>query len=337
MNHHNAFPEFCALELSTGGPDPYLKIASLAVVEAASHEQRVWRACCFVAPYEINTGALLWEHWPYPKEVSRSPDKFIHWVAENWKGFQFRRERRASRTPKKFAECLISAAEFADGESKELLHCSYEDAWRLSDKALRYFGRYALTKMLQTLYLGNGMAAGMPDIRPAGGWSPRTTLAWMYSDGEIVGASSSGDSEFVRSNRPRMIAEVNAKAETLRQYVGEYVSASGVEGELEYYDFEVLLCNYRQALTFRYPGRSHDTDLGNYHRACTYWREAFRFPLLEYRQRLFHKRVLGELNGWSGQRENLENTWKDYGYFWCDTRYNYWKSVDNLAQPTRWG
>ena len=107
-------------------------------------------------------------------------------------------------------------------------------------------------------------------------------------------------------------------------------------GQLDPFTFEVLLCNYRQALKSKYPGRGHDSELKYWHKARPYWEATGRRSLfLEARQALFDWRCLGEQAGWDpAARKELGDTWQKYGYFWSDLEYDFTRTTD-LAHPVR--
>lgn len=317
-DHWKKFLEFSQLELGTGGPDPYLKLAAKGVSQASSREEQVWRAACFIAPYEVNTGSVLWSEWPLQRALSK-PEELEPWIRDNWKGLIFRRERRAARTPKKMAISLRTAAAFAESITNRL-DDDYETLWGLSDKALMYYGRYALIKFLEVLYRAKTVSSSIPDIRPIGAWSPRTTLTWLYP--------SEDKDLLIKSNKPPVLNRIQEMAKEIKLQVTQKV-----KHPVSYYDIEVMLCNYRQALGWRFPGRSLDTDLGYYARTKEYWGDRFTFPLLTLRRNNFPSVVLGERQGWT-QRKELESTYENFGYFWCDLLYDY-KATTDLSLPVR--
>ena len=325
-NHLDSFLEFARLEIATGGPDPHLKIAVEGLRRANSTEERVWRAACYVAPYEVSTGSVIWSEWPLEKTLRR-PRNFAQWITRHWKGLCIRRERRAARTPAKMTECLLSAAKYASKCASPLKE-DYELAWKQSDLELRYFGRYALIKFLQTLHQGGAMAYGIPDIRPKGGWSPRTALALICGKPD--------DPEWIESNDPIVLNEIQRRTNSLLQLVSSKTIDAHGKPTVSYFDIEVLLCNYRQAILRKYPGRPQDTDLAYYYKATEYWKglhwKELPFPVLEVRRKLFPKEVLGEVQGWHGPREELGETYSVHGYFWCDLIHDY-RNTRNLEQP----
>jgi hypothetical protein len=71
----------------------------------------VWLAGCYVAVYNVPTGYRIWEAFPWDRVVNEreSLGKFI---AYNWRGFSFRRERRAVRSIPKLTKHLNSYADW---------------------------------------------------------------------------------------------------------------------------------------------------------------------------------------------------------------------------------
>lgn len=317
--HRDSFLEFARWEIATGGPDPHLKVAVEGLRRASNNSERIWRAGCYVAPYEVSTGSVIWSEWPLERTL-RYPRHFTNWLRKHWKGLCIRRERRAARTPAKMTECLLSVAAYASRHPRGVGD-EYEAVWKRADRELRYFGRYALIKFLETLHRGGAMSFGIPDIRPKGGWSPRTALALIYNQPT--------DTALIESNAPEILSDVQRKTDELLHTVA--LENQKAIHPVSYFDIEVLLCNYRQAILRKYPGRPQDTDLAYYYKAKDYWSE-IPFPVLEVRRKLFPKQVLGELQGWNGPREELGVTYAEHGYFWCDLVHDYHKTKA-LAQP----
>jgi hypothetical protein len=319
VTHRDAFVDYGVCELGLGGPDPHLKLAVAAMLETDDLEERAWRACCYVGPYEVSTGAVLWTHWPL-RVVLAHPAEFSEWLRQNWKGLQFRRERRAARTPVKLADALISASHWVTTELFSIQKADYEKLWQSTNAGLRYYGRYALIKLTEALWRGGVVAARTVDIRPRGGWSPRETLSLLFPE----------DAEQLNGNdRLENIRVVLLRMEEARGWLSEAVGEP-----VSYFDVEVLLCQYRRALEGGgYPGRSHDTDLSYYGKVRGYW-GAVPLPFFRRRRALFPAEVLGEIQGWLGAREGLADTYHEHGYFWDDRVYDFMKTAD-LARPTR--
>jgi len=326
--HWAYFREFCRLELASGGPDPHLKLCAYAMRQEPDPLERAWMALCYVAPYEVSTGAVLWSTWPLRRRVE-APG-LGPWLQEHWRGLQIRRERRAARTPTKMLASLESARYWIVTDLPKLQAFqpesyagpveqvdAFDALWSSAKHGLQYFGRYALIKVLETLQQGGVVDAPAYDIRPDGGWSPRATLALLFPDHEAAlnGSNSPDDLAVARAATDATIVDLQA-------HTGRPVS---------YFETEVLLCNYKQAVERKYPGRPQDTDLGYYHKVKEYWR-AVPFPFLRYRHALFPAAVLGERQGWTGPREELGETFQKFQYFWSDLLFDYAMTQD-LAFP----
>ncbi|KKL64111.1 hypothetical protein LCGC14_2168280, partial [marine sediment metagenome] len=162
-------------------------------------------------------------------------------------------------------------------------------------------------------------------IRPAGAWSPRLSLSYMYPSCDET-LNRGGD-------RDATLAGVGAVAEGARVILGDRLRRP-----VNFFELEVLLCNFRQALESRYPGRTLDSELTYYAKALPHWGAETLGDAIDFfgaRERLFPSECLGELNGWDGNRKELGETFERYGYLWSDTRYIYAKSKDDLAHPVK--
>lgn len=317
MDHWKNFLQFCKYEIDSGGPDPHLKLAVAGMMESDYLEERYWRAGCYVSPYEISMGSVLWEQWPLTEVLGR-PDEFTKWIAETWSDWQIRRERRAARTPGKMARSLLSYAAWSRNASQHLEFTKYDDYWDDADKNLMFFGRYALIKVLHSLYVGGAIPVALPDIRPHGAWSPRLTLAWLYPDVP----------ELAAGNKPKEIEVVNTYASATKDRLSQYLGR-----EASYFEIEVLLCNYRQALderNGRYAGWSLDMDLEHRHNIEKSFPDV-KFPFYELRKQIFPEEHLGEIQGWDSPRTHLCGFRK---YFWSDLEYDYNQTTD-FTVPVR--
>ena len=259
------------------------------------------------------TGAAVWTHLrPDPNR-----EKILAWLEENWHRLILRRERRAVRTTEKMTSCLYTLAAWVP-TGVDLMSEDYETMWNSAKSSIYGFGRYATMKMLEVLSRGSH-SPKIPDIRPVGGWSPRLTLAEIFP----------GDALLKEGNGELALSRVATAIDELRGYMAQ----RALRDSITHYEVEVLLCNYRQALTGRYPGRSHDTDLKNARRSQEEWGRLY-FPFFEWRREMFPRVCLGEIEGWTSVRDELETTPEQFGYFWSDTRYDYHKTTD-FSKPIR--
>lgn len=324
LYHKTNFLEFCRLELLSGGPDPHLAVTGYAVKQLSNNADKAWRVGCYIGPYEATTGAVIYHYWPL-KRVLADEAGFRSWVKENWSRILFRRERRAARSIPKFTDSLLSYAQWVDRDLPTVRGDGYAATWESAIKGIRYVGRYATIKLLEGLTRYAGVDSVATDIRPAGAWSPRKTLAMVFP--EHAALLNSND------NKPATLTLANDLASSLRSAVSAHAKQLVTN-----FQVEVLLCNYRQALAGKYPGRPQDTDLSYHYEARQRWGDTVVNTAIDFftaRQSLFNGRVLGEKIGWHGVREELGLTHPKYGYFWSDVIYDYKKTHD-LAAPVRY-
>ena len=294
--HWLGFKSFAAAELATGGPDPQVRLTATALRNIPGYEAATFRACVFVAAYTCGAAAALWN-------LSSSTvfnDATEKWLLVNAEGLPLRRERRAVMGPKngphprKFLERLRSCSTWAKRWSGQLLSLNYEEAWSAADE-LRFFGRYAKMKVLETLNLRGLLGEEQIDIRARDAKFPRRTLGLIFPDHATV-LTELGNSRLSLQCATELSAEIMSESEL----------------EMTWFQLETLLCNYRQALDGKYPGRSHDRELGHFLRAERHWGQEYllsRFPFYELRAKLFPDECLGELGGWTGARKELEIPW----------------------------
>lgn len=321
MDHKVNFLEFSRLHLLAGCPDPHLKMAVHQMRATEDPYESAWRAGCYVAPYEVCTGSLIWSNWDI-WSVKEKPGEFTKWIEETWSRWNIRRERRAARTPSKMAECLLSYANFVTDPNLLAAHVEdqYQDLWSVSDVSLRYFGRYALIKLLEALNRGGLVRNIIPDIRPNGGWSPRETMALL--DPAHAALYTEG------GNKTAVLNTIQEETDKLQRELSEYT-----QQVVSYYNVEVLLCNYRQ-YPKHHPGWPLDSDLKYYY---TFVRnnEEPTFDWKAMRKELFPIEVLGEIQGWEGPREDLNTVFPTYQYLWSDVLYDYQLSKNNLGVPVK--
>ena len=107
--------------------------------------------------------------------------------------------------------------------------------------------------------------------------------------------------------------------------------------DLTWFELQVFLCEYKQALRGKkYPGRSHDSELGYWHRTRAHFGlRGTSDDVLTARAEAFPHEVLGELQGWEGVRPECERTMLDNGYMWTDLRMDYMatKAKGDFSKP----
>lgn len=316
QQHQALFAQFCQLEKETGGPDPHLAMVGWLCAEAMPKE-KIWRIACYVGPYTVSAGMAIWTEWPWARIISATQNDLQEWIEEYWQWLPFRRERRAARTPEHLAVCLKSAASWIDAysfsENRE-----YESAWISADRNIKFMGRYALIKLLEGIYrYGNVGLQESPDIRPSGGWSPRLTLAYLFPEHE---------KQLIEGGNGRSILATCNEVARLARDLPDMPRVS-------WFELEVLLCNYRQILNGKYPGRPHDTELAYHLKSRSAWEARLSNLFFQARAALFPHACLGEISDWLGVREQCD-TFSRYGYLWADTQYNYSATTD-FGHPVR--
>lgn len=300
--HRELFVKFAQMELDTGGPDPHMAIVGSAPAE---YDMPLLLGF-YVARYNVASAVALY-HGAWQTS---------QWWENHKAGLPIRRERRAVYSQRNMIACLNGITEWVQVEWPKVQQAkNYEEAWKLVSR-IPFFGRYAMIKYLEGLRRYAGFPHAMPDIRSGGAWSPILTL-------QLLGY------EFDETKR----ASVNDAAAGWLYLVNE-----GLVGhELDYFRYETLLCNYRQALEGKYPGRPHDSELKLWLEAQAHWGHQLErwFDFATTRHTLFDERLLGELRGWTGPRKELEDTIVKHGYFWSDLLYDYTHTTD-LSQPVAW-
>jgi hypothetical protein len=313
--HFHFLAEFLAYEQALNGPDGHL-VTLGPLLAGASLEERIWRCGLYAAVYNVPTAEAIWQQWSFERALRHRED-FRAWVVDTFPRFSLRRERRAVRTPAKFAACVESLLEWIphrpglwDDED------GYETAW-VSTANIYGMGRYIRIKLLEAFHRHAGAAFQLGDIRASGGHSPRAALAMLYPryEPELTG----GDT---KSNC--------AAAEMCARWAREELSERhGLEAS--WFELQVALCEYKSEYNRnQYPGRTLDSELVHWEKARALGHES-RF--LDARAQLFPAEALGERQGWSGRRKDLHECLRTWGYTWSDTKYSYHLSKDDLSRP----
>lgn len=288
--HWQSFASFCQQELAAGGPDPQVKLVA-ARTSGMSAEDAAFFVGCFVGPYTCGASGPLYHHL---RQLD-SP-AWQEFIFRHWEGLPIRRERRAikQRTGEKLTTCIASWEAWSLNELPQIRHASYVDLYDSVRQHVKYFGRYAAMKALETCYQRGLITNSQDSICADGAKYPLKIVAALFPDyADIVTSGSS---------RPSVLTlcdQLSAEAK------------NGIGIDMSWYDFETLLCNYRQALGGKYPGRSHDRELAHFRTAEEYWGEEQAqewFPFYELRAQLFPHEYLGELGNppWYTAREELE-------------------------------
>lgn len=328
--HWSQFAAFCRYELAAGGPDPHMRYVSW-INRGETEIERAWRAGVYaVGVYNVATAEAIWQHWPAGAAAS-NPAGLTRWIDDNWAGLKLRRERRAIRTRAKLAMTLIRYRAWVNrmftirGQLDPDPRHAYRQIWAEMDQ-IPGAGRYAMFKLIETLRRSIGLEVDLPDLRPAGGWSPRLTLA------ALMPAVCSVEEAYV--DRPGALAQSEFVAERARGNLHE-LTGLGVDR----YRFEVFLCDYRQSAEGRrqYPGRSNDSELSYAAAVEAYFGPRVQLALPAARAALTPDWARGELNGWAGVRDELGPVLAEHGYTWSDALYEYAPGLDVSTPALRSG
>lgn len=324
------FGEFVRWETAVGGPDPHMATVA-KMSEGHTWAERVWRAGCYIGVYNVPTAQALWERWPWAEacEVAREPLAFEGWLREHWEGIATRRERRSVRRPEQLGRFLREYATWAENLGERPWYRSgadrdpygrYEEAWG-DCQTVYALGRYVALKLLEFLRRYCDAPIDLPDLRPRGGWSPREGLSLLYPEylGELTGRDSETNLRLANS----LTEEVKMRL------------AWDENLELDRYNLQVLLCDFKQSWTGRrqFPGRSLDSEI-EYHRSVQqHW--GLDDSMFSARAALFPSEALGEVQGWDHVRKELGHVLREWGYTWSDCIYSYTATSD-LSNPVRW-
>lgn len=286
------FERFARAELASGGPDPQVRLVAQATRDLP-RERALVAAGWFVVPYTVGAAAALWaaDLWDYDEETLR------RWLVTHADGLPTRRERRSvwGDSKHKFARSLVSWREFVVDILPNERFETYPDLYRWVNDRVDYFGRYATMKVIEVLFQAGLTQLGQSDIRARGAKYPRKMLALLWPEHEPV-LNVRGDPAATVQLAERLAVDVRDQA------LGSLPSM---------FQVETLLCNARQALDGKYPGRSHDRELAHWVRAERYWGRDYllrALPFYDLRWQLFPHEHLGERGTppWWGAREALE-------------------------------
>lgn len=314
--HWGWFVDFARYEKLTGGPDPHMR-AVVALCAGLPRQEQLWRATLYVGVYNVPTAESIWQMWPYDRFV-HDQSSMVGWLDAHWQGLPLRRERRTVNSPRKLAVYLAGQA-YIDAALTGIADAPFEDVWAYAMN-LPHVGRYAATKLTEIWHLLGCVQAAIPDIRAAGGWSPRAALRLLRPDTNTD----------PRSDTPADVATDEAVA-------AEVMDALHADGcPLTWFELEVLLCEYKESYSThrQYPGRSLDSELSYEAKAAAYWDSSRPSEHLRVRERLSPEWALGEKAGWPGVRDVLGHVLSTFGYVWSDSLYDYCATKD-FAEPVR--
>jgi hypothetical protein len=323
-HHLKYFAEFTRAVEFAGGTTPHMLMVAESANRQKDFQEKLWWAGCYAFVYNYATAEIIRNTW---RPGAWKYDELVTWARDNWKGIKFRKERKAARSPERLATCMDTYFQYMiTVENREWFvndtlssTARYNAAFDDICNEVKYMGRYIAIRWIEVIRRVFNLAMEMPDLRPRDGDHPRKALALMYPEyhDELMGGNS--DSE---------IAVTNDVVEFCKQDMKELYGVS-----TDYYTMQSLLCEYKQSCLGRkqYPGKSIDTELVYFDKICNdWWGDRLRDNtiMFDVRKTIFPECMLGELQGWTGVRNELGNVLADYGYTWSDYIYDYIKTTD---------
>ena len=319
------FFEFAKRTRLTGAPDTHMVMVANEYKEL-KQDAALWSIGQYVGVYTVPAALEFNSAWPIQR-YQTSKDELFPWLVDNFKGLSMRRERRATRTPKKMKWYLDSWYEWITCSGLTLANADispkrrYVLMWDSIMEMVWGAGRYGTLKLLETMRRAGAAELETPDIRPVDATTPRQMLNMLYPQAPPKG------------NTPADIAIVNTYALKLSAELRE----QGLPWDM--YHTEVFLCEFLQAMKGgQYPGLSLDSEVNHYEKVYKHFPEgkvSKRFWVL--RKELFPEWTLGELNGWSGTRDELRRCWPEFDYTWSDSIYDYHSTKDVASPITKGG
>lgn len=320
--HLRGFTEFCRWERATGGSDPHMRVAELVARERFPDDLllQAWFVGLYTACYNVPAAEIIVSLRETPRSVLEDVSGFEGDIRNYWEWLPMRRERKAAGFGRqKLADYIVGYAEFLERGGLAMLDdtADFDECYSLLQSSIKYNARYFTMKLYEVMHRTVGQPKfPMTDIRPKKGQYARRTLAFIYPEHDPY------------SDKPEALSEAYYMSLELRTHLAAMNADS-----LDWFTFEVMLCNYRQAADGRqYPGRALDSELGHYMVAASC--PGVKFYTLEKRAEVSPSVCLGEVQGWGGRRKELGKCWPEYGYTWCDILYDYHATTD-LANPVR--
>jgi hypothetical protein len=248
----------------------------------------------FVNPYSCAGAAILWRL----SERKPDPMTWVPWLQQHGKVIPIRKERRPVKGAwQRFAICADSYQNWCVEEYPQVADCSYATVYASVTKHVKYMGRYATMKLLETLYQAGLLSSAQDTMVPRDGKFPRRTMALLMPEHTDL-LTGKRDEDAVDELCDRIRIGVS-------QRIGQEVS---------WFQIETMLCIYRQSLKGKYPSGRHDSELGHWTTTMDTvgpeMAEELRaqFPFSALRGQLYPHHLLGEFNNppWTGIRPELE-------------------------------
>jgi hypothetical protein len=329
-DHWQQFHDFCYLDKKAGGPDPHMVCTGqIAKQRGLGQAESAWLGACYVSVYNVPTALVINRRFPTAGSALDRMEVEA-WLLDNWAGITFRRERKAVRSVEKLARCLSSAASYClDVEGRLAAWMSaptsasqYEAAYADVCGGVYGWGRYNGQKWIEYGRRYCDFPVRVHDVRAKDGWSPRHALGLLYPEHRPL-LEDGGDG-------PDAVREVEALAADARDTLAVVYGL-----ELDFFELQVLLCDYKQCWVGRrqYPGRSQDSELDYVSKIAPHWGRDVFAEQFAARRVVAPRWALGELNGWEGVRKPLGAVLRDHGYTWSDSLYLWSASAANLNSP----
>jgi len=301
--HRTLFTEFCLQEMTAGGPDPQVKLTAEAVKAhyLTADSDKAVLAGLFVVPYSCAGAAILWRLW----ERKPDPLEWVPWLEQHGTIIPIRKERRPVKGAwGRFSVCAASYVDWCNDEYPKVAGLPYADVYDSLTKHVKYVGRYAAMKLLETLVQADLIAYGQDTMVPRDAKFPRRTMALLMPDLTpiLVDKGHSHD------------GEIDALCARIKDGI-----ESRIEMPVSWFQIETMLCIYRQSLKGKYPMGRHDSELGHWHSTMQKvgpQMEAelnLQFPFSQLRRNIYELKYLGEWNEppWFGIRPELEEARKE--------------------------
>lgn len=305
--HWDWFRRYARGEMNAGGPDCQFPLM-IELARRHFHEHKhlgrpdaawVWLAGCYCSNHCVPSAFEIWRRFP-ADQVAEDPSRLLRFIEKYTKALPMRTEMRSHRDPMKRVRCLQDFAKYTlSSRWSRRQGMTYDELFEDSQEQVKYFGRYMAIKFLELLRRTVRPDVVSYDIRAKHAWSPRVTLALLFPKHHDLLLDRS-------DNRPETIELVERLATKVKRYLNEQMLGAS------YFDTQVLLCNYKQAVYGRsYPGHGHDEDLIHTDQFETEFQGA---PIWRARVRIFPREYLGEhsVNEWRTMRKDLEELWAQY-------------------------
>jgi hypothetical protein len=301
--HRQLFTEFCLQEMTAGGPDPQIKLTAEAVKlhGTGNDTDMAADAGLFVVPYSCAGAAILWRLW----ERKPDPLEWVPWLEQHGTVIPIRKERRPVKGAwGRFSVCAASVIDWARVEYPKVSASPYADVYASVTKHVKYIGRYAAMKLLETLVQADLLAYGQDTMVPRDAKFPRRTMALLMPE----------YSDILLDKGHAYDADVDILCARIR---------AGIEARIgmpvSWFQIETMLCIYRQSLKGKYPMGRHDSELGHWVTAMSKLDTAtvgdldHHFPFHDLRRQIYDVQYLGEFNTppWYGIRPELEAARKE--------------------------